>query len=236
MQDEECHQEEVGKRQRRAALTPGPTPLRLHRIHSQSVPRALCLFDKISAQEFLVDSGADVSVIPRPVNEHFSSHRAFCSTLIAANGTKIPTFGTRTQQLSFDGLRTSHIFHIASVDRPILGADFFSKHGLAIDLSGRRLLRLPRDGSSFLSPLSTVSASPASTTLGVQGLHQPRRRSVDKLLDEFPTVLVSKYDPDSPPAHGISHTVPTSGPQCLPRPAVLWVINSVQLEKSFRRC
>ena len=98
------------------------------------------------------------------------------------------------------------------MDRPILGTDFFSKHGLAIDLSGRRLLRLPQDGSSFLSPLSTVAATPSSTTLGVQGLHQPRRRLVDKLLDEFPSILVSKYDPNAPPAHGITHTVPTTGP------------------------
>ena len=217
MQDEEHFEEEVGKRSRRAKVEPGSNtcclqPLQLHRIQAHRTPRTLCLFDKISAQEFLVDSGADVSVIPASLHRHSSPRRAFCSTLVAANGSKIPTFGTRTQQLSFDGLKTSHVFHIASVDRPILGADFFSKHGLAIDLGGRRLLRLPKDGSSLLSPLSTVAALPSSTTLGVSGLHQPRRRSVDKLLDEFPSILVSTYDPDSPPAHGITHTVPTTGP------------------------
>ena len=34
---------------------------------------------------------------------------------------------------------------------------------------------------------------------------------MDKLVDEFPSVLVATYDNSRPPAHGISHTVPTNG-------------------------
>lgn len=133
--------------------------------------------------------------------------------MVAANGALIPTFGTTTKTLRFPGLQATHKFLLAAVDRPILGAHFFSHHKLVIDLGGRCLLRLSQDGSPFLSPLSPITASPASPTVpvGVQGLHQPRHHRIDRLLDEFPAVLDSTYDNTTPPAHGISHTVPTTG-------------------------
>ena len=130
---------------------------------------------------------------------------------MAANGNTIPTFGTVVKELHFQGLKASHRFYWAAVDRPILGADFFAENDLAIDLGGRRLLRLPKDGSSLLSPFPEVAASPLSSAASLRGLHQPRRHSVDKLIDEFPSVLVATYDNNKPPAHGISHTVPTVG-------------------------
>ena len=85
-----------------------------------------------------MDSGADVSVLPAPSSSQKPSNRG--SSLVAANGNSIPTFGTVVKDLNFRGLKTSHRFYLASVDRPILGADFFADNDLAIDLRGRRLL------------------------------------------------------------------------------------------------
>ena len=170
----------------------------------------MCLYNKNSAHEFLVDSGADVSVLPAPPSLQRSSNRG--SSLVAANGNTIPTFGTVVKDLYFKGLHTTHKFYWAAVDRPILGADFFAEHHLAIDLGGKRLLRLPEDGSSLMSPFATIAASSAaSSSSHLRGLHQPRRHSVDKLIDEFPSVLVASYDNSRPPAHGVAHTVPTVG-------------------------
>ena len=113
-------------------------------------------------------------------------------------------------KLHFDGLTTDHCFHVAAVNRPILGADFLSRHGLLIDLRHGRLLRLPRAGSSLLAPLPTITAA-AATPPTIAGLHCPRANAVDALLDDFPSVLVSHYNPKELPAHGIRHSVPTTG-------------------------
>ena len=126
-----------------------------------------------------MDTGADVSVLPATATDRRSSTT---TSLIAANGSAIDTFGTRTVRLHFDGLQADHRFHVAAVNRPILGADFFSRHGLLIDLRGGRLLRLPRVGSSLLSPLPTISAAVASPPT-IAGLHCPRANAVDALLD-----------------------------------------------------
>ena len=155
-----------------------------------------------------MDTGADVSVFPASASDQRHSGS---TPLVAANGSSINTFGTKSIRLRFDGLHTDHPFHLAAVSRPILGADFFSRHGLLIDLRGGRLLRLPKDGSSLLSPLPTIAATAASPP-AIAGLHCPRANAVDALLDEFPSVLVSHYDPKELPAHGIRHSVPTTGP------------------------
>ena len=180
------------------------------------VPKALSLYDHNSAQEFLVDSGADVSVVPRNFAGPSFSPRE--SSLVAANGSSIRSFGVTRLPLKFHGLVAEHPFHVASVNQPILGADFFSAHGLLIDLQGRRLLRLPEDGSSFCSPLADVQARPStSPSTRLCGLHHPRCNKIEELLDSFPSVLVSRYDPSAPPAHGITHNVPTSGPPVFAR-------------------
>ena len=58
------------------------------------------------------------------------------SVLIAANRTNIPTYGRATLKLNFKGLSVTHVFQVADIERPILGADFFAKNGLVIDLGG----------------------------------------------------------------------------------------------------
>lgn len=84
--------------------------------------------DRISNLRFLVDTGADLSVIPYNIfnNKIFKKDSNFC--LSAANGTVINTFGTKLIEVDL-GLRRSlkHEFIIAQVNRPIIGADFLSE-------------------------------------------------------------------------------------------------------------
>ena len=49
------------------------------------------------------------------------------------------------------------------------------------------------------------------TPLRVCGLHCQRSNAVDAILDDFPSVLVSHYNPKELPPHGIKHSVPTTG-------------------------
>ena len=87
---------------------------------------------------FLIDSGADVSVLPLTSSSSLPASGA----LVAANGTKINTFGAKTLTLNFGAFVVEHAFLLAEVPRPILGSDFFAKHGLLIDVRQRQLVRL----------------------------------------------------------------------------------------------
>ncbi|MGR0227437.1 hypothetical protein, partial [Klebsiella pneumoniae] len=73
--------------------------------------------------QFLVDSGADVSIIPPQAKSKIIKMSDF--KLYAANGTEIPTFGVHVLNINL-GLRRDFRwpFIIAKVNRGILGADF----------------------------------------------------------------------------------------------------------------
>ena len=98
------------------------------------------MYDPSSKLEFLLDSGADISVLPKSVlrDKKISDSQGF--VLVAANGTKIKTFGSKLLLLSL-GLRRKfhHSFVIADVEYPIIGADFLSKFNLILDFEQRKL-------------------------------------------------------------------------------------------------
>ena len=72
---------------------------------------------------FLVDTGAEVSVIPPSATG--PSHLKSNLTLQAANNTPIPTYGNRLLTLNIGLCRTFQwVFIIADVKNPIIDADF----------------------------------------------------------------------------------------------------------------
>ncbi|GFW88814.1 transposon Ty3-G Gag-Pol polyprotein [Trichonephila clavipes] len=102
--------------------------------------------DRETECQFLVDSGADVSILP------WTKTKGECQAsqykLYAANGTEIPTYGLKILTLDL-GLRRPFQwpFIIAKVERGIIGADFLQKFQLLIDLHNRKLI----DGVTNLS-------------------------------------------------------------------------------------
>ena len=137
-----------------------------------------------------------------------SSTASPTGSLVAANGSKIPTFGATLVKLNFQDLIVHHSFILADVPRPILGSDFFAKQDLLIDVKNRQLVRFPHHDL----PLLVLPAVPDSTRHSVAGLHVKRSNPVELLLDQFPGLLVSKFDSATLPAHGVQHVVPTDGP------------------------
>ena len=95
--------------------------------------RLLFVTDRTSGQRYLVDSGAEVSVLPATRIDRQTLKKG--PPLRAANGSAIPTFSKRTLSLHF-GLRKNFnwTFILADISQPIIGADFFREHGLLIDL------------------------------------------------------------------------------------------------------
>lgn len=101
------------------------------------------LFIKDSSNNitFLIDTGADISLVPPSDNERKHSNIANEIELFAANGTRIKTFGSKTIEVNL-GLRRSFkwLFIIADVQRGIIGADFLDRFELLVDLSNKKLI------------------------------------------------------------------------------------------------
>ena len=104
-----------------ATSTPGPT-----------VSRLFFITDRASGTRYLVDTGAEVSVIPP--SRIVRRSRRDGLTLQAVNGSSIANFGTQSLTLNL-GLRRTFcwIFVLADVGL-IIGADFLRHFGLLVDM------------------------------------------------------------------------------------------------------
>lgn len=93
----------------------------------------LVILDKANCIRYLVDTGADVSVIPKKLTKGKIAVSGF--KLYAANHTPIATYGIKLVKVDL-GLRRKldWVFFIADVKQPILGADFLAHYGLLVDL------------------------------------------------------------------------------------------------------
>ena len=100
--------------------------------------------DPCTKVNFIIDTGAAVSLIPRSQFSKFKKYRG-PQNLIAANQTPIHIFGTKKLNLDVGSRYTlPWFFKVANVDVPILGIDFLRYHGLMIDVVSNRLI-LPND-------------------------------------------------------------------------------------------
>lgn len=131
--------------------------------------------------------------------------------MYAANNTVIPTYGEKTLELNLNLRRPYRWkFVIASVSKPIIGADFLNHHNLIIDMKNRRLI----DGTTKLAVNLPLSKSDEPTVRSID-----LQQSFHDILAEFPgtTRLTSmKINPK----HTVEHVIETTGPpiHCRARP------------------
>ena len=164
--------------------------------------RLLHITDRINNLNFLVDTGAQVSVLP-PSRTDRLRKQGF--TLSAVNGTSIATFGTRSLTLNIGLRRTFRwIFIIADVHKPLLGADFLHHFGLLVDVTNGKLV----DKQTRLSIHGILAQdTPPSLTLPTHASSQ----AYSALLSEFPELThVHNYN-DSPVKHSVTHHITSSG-------------------------
>lgn len=157
--------------------------------------------DRINNVRFLVDTGSDVSIVPATIADKRKSPLAFL--LHAANNTNIKTYDTKFLYTDL-GLRRRFAwrFLVADVNTAILGADFLSFFGLAVDLQNRRLI-------DATTSLNAVGGVVSSSLYGVTtiNLDHPFRQ----LLEEFgeitrPSTMRSEIH------HDVTHHIITKGP------------------------
>lgn len=162
--------------------------------------RLLYATDNNSGQKFLVDTGAQISVIPPSITD---LNNISSLELTAINGTNIKTFGTRSLTLNL-GLRRAHrwIFIIADIKQPIIGADFLQHFDNLVDLKNRQLL----DNITNISVHGSISNScPLSLSVITPGSNNP----FNKLLQSFPELLKPNFFP-SDVEHSVTHFIETT--------------------------
>ena len=169
----------------------------------QNSSRLFYITDCSTGSKFLVDTGAQVSIIPPSPTDR----RTLCSniTLEAVNGTPIKTFGTRSLTLNLGLRRTFRwVFIVAETATPILGADFLRHYQLLVDMTHFRLV----DATTNLMVNGIISQveSPSPSLL-------PRKPAtpLEALLSEFPSIT-QPCGPETPIKHDITHHITTTGP------------------------
>lgn len=165
-----------------------PSSKKLNGISGSAVPEIsisttsrLLIKDITTNRSFLIDSGADLSVIP-PSTKHKQSGESYPIKLFAVNGTEIRTYGTQLLHLDF-GLRRTFpwIFLIADVTSSLVGADFLKHHHLLPDLKNRVLV----DGKTLITTPATLSTAPSLSISFIQ-----KDDSVyKKILQQYPEIV-----------------------------------------------
>ncbi len=145
---------------------------------SDGGPNPSCLFyihDRLSGLRFLVDTGAQVSIIPPSPSERNRCQEH--SYLQAMNDT---TYGIRSLTLDL-GLRRSFrwTFIIANVKQPILGADFLR---LLVDIRRHRLS----------NSLTRLKVQGVLSSLGISCRLKDSHDPYLSLLAEFPAVTLEQ--------------------------------------------
>lgn len=162
--------------------------------------------DRNSGYRFLIDTGSDVSILPKsylPTKTRFTKVEY---SLNAANKSKIKTYGLYHMKLNL-GLpeQQNWNFIICDVEVPILGADFLSYFHLLPDLKSKRLYC----GKTLCSAKCVLSDD---NTLSVNLVKDEKiDERVKKLFEEFPALLLPpKYH--EKPNHDVMHYIHTKGP------------------------
>ena len=156
--------------------------------------------DHQSGQKYLVDTGAEVSVLPASAVDRRQGTKG--RPLSAANGSTINTFGTRKVQLQLCGRTYEWSFIIAAVERPLLGADFLRRTGLLVDVRGCQLI----NAEDFSSTPLTMA-----TRCLIQGLTQDAGDCYKRLLAKFPSLSKPTFS-EPVTKHGVVLHIPTTGP------------------------
>ena len=110
-------------------------PPAIYTSPSPSGADLIFLKDSVSHTNYLVDTGAAISLVP-----FNSSLAATGPAIVNANGSAIPSWNFVRKQLKFGKHSFVHSFLQAKVSQPILGLDFLSRHGISVDCKASRVL------------------------------------------------------------------------------------------------
>lgn len=167
----------------------------------------ITVYDKGTQHNFLIDTGADISVLPAHPRDKLNIGRTF--SLVAANGTPIKTFGEKRLKLSL-GLRRDFLwtFVLADVASPIIGSDFLGHYDLLVD-SKRRALIDPRAPQKLQKKTSIMKKDTS--------VFPVLSNDIASLLNEFKQLVIQNHNTQPSPSN-VTHLIETSGTAVFSRP------------------
>nr|VZI26228.1 unnamed protein product [Spirometra erinaceieuropaei] len=171
--------------------------------------RTFYVCDTATRRRFLVDTGAQISVVPPT-----AADRRFPSPglhLHAVNCSPIPPFGSLSLTLNI-GLRRSFtwIFVIADVPHAILGSDFLAEFDLLVGCRRARLLDRTTD-------LFVRGPTPFTVPTNLSVLDTDIASPFRQLLLSHPNIINPQFRSDEV-QHDVVHHICTSGPPVFARP------------------
>lgn len=173
----------------------------------------LFIYDKLSNNHFLIDTGSDLSIVPPTIKDKNQSSNNTIE-LYAANGTRIKTYGQKLITVTL-GLRRNleFSFIIADVTKPIIGADFLAYFNILVDLKNRKLIDSVTKLKTTCSIESVSSNEINITTIGKDNsIFQDS--NYENLIREFQdlTIPTNYNELNKKNLTGVFHHIETNGP------------------------
>ena len=163
--------------------------------------------DKSTGTRFLVDTGAEVSVLPR--SQRFRG-RTTSIQLQAVNHSPIVTHGEKSLTSDFGLRRVFHwVFIVADLPTPIIGADFLCQFNLLVDVKNQKLI----DSTTSLAVQGVTSNKLSVSPMFVNAASS----QFDDLLRQYPNISRPVYT-DTNVKHNVTHHIETHGPHGSARP------------------
>ena len=176
-------------------------------VGPRSKSRLFHIKDCVSGTLYLIDTGAEVSVIPPTAADRENGFRDL--NLRAANGTIIHTYGDRTLSILLNHCSPFQWnFIIADVPVPIIGLDFLEHFGLLVDPKRRRLIDPKRDIiiSGIIATFDAISPVVVHQVDEYHGLLH-RYPQLHRRQDDLPSATTTT-----------AHVIQTRGPPVHARP------------------
>ena len=185
----------IGKRAGQSLVATGVT--------GHSTSSLFYVTDRTSKLSLLIDTGAEVSLIPPTHRKPHSPQDGF--TLLAANGTRISTYGRQSITLDL-GLRHTFqwIFIIADIKHPIIGADFLNHFSLLVDLKHKRLIDNTTHCRTQGAPTQQLPLSPVWSISEGDTLYHT-------ILKQFLPITRPPDPNDHSVSHDVTHRILTTG-------------------------
>ncbi|CAH8613718.1 unnamed protein product [Schistosoma haematobium] len=160
--------------------------------------------DRISGSDFLVDTGAEISIIPLQLSQRRHPQSTKLS-LVAANNTVIKTYGEQSLILDL-GLRRrfTWVFIVAEIKQPIIGADFLGAYNLLVDMAKKKLI----DKNTSLQVSGTTISS--YEIHGVR-MSRPENKIFTDILSNYESITRADYQNECS-THRVQHSITTTGP------------------------
>lgn len=183
----------------------------------------LCVTDFKRGTRYLIDTGADVSVLAckKPTQKPCDY------TLYAANGTPISTYGEKTITIDL-GLRRPlrWTFILANVQRSIIGADFLAENQLMVDLHGRKLV----DKLTNISKVTQIITEDSFPSIRAVNSNDPYH----KILMKYPDITKMESF-KAIPKHDVVHHICTNGPPVFEKARPLNPVKYKAAKQEFER-